>query len=307
MEPSGNLKRIVERDGELHLRTFHPDYSDKPFFIPLSTIFSLIDKQSDDVPVSDGPSPSRSDILLCQAYAATHLPDRPEYYQNVKPHIRLRVLLDENLPNQLIAPLSQAFNNLTHVYHEGYASSTDSDLFEKEILFFEMRRKKNCNKNPTKRIIFSRDSDMTDLAKEAWSRKIEGFLSEKGRMPERDELNFEDIPVAFQCKTPALGKVEASDIYIAHAQDIKKAAYSGECAAYYMTIHGIHPARGASFDALCVEAERQYAIRLLAQGKENEGAKLLLDKHKPTTLKVERRGMWEYDAKMRCQRLALVA
>ncbi len=307
MEPSGNLKRIEERDGELYLRTFNPDYSTRPVYIPLSRIFSFADGEIDKSHFSEGPHPTRSDILLCRAYAATHLPDRLEYYQNVKPNIRLRILLDENLPNQLIYPLSQAFNNLTHVYHEECASHADSELFEKETLFFEMRSKRKSNKNPTKRIIFSRDSDMTDLAKEEWTTRIVEFLADNGRLPMRGEIDFEDVPVAFQCKAEALGKVDASGVYIEYADDVKKAAYSGECAAYYMTVSGVRPAHKASFEDLCIEVERQRAIGLLNQGVHNAEAIKLLDACKPKTLKVTRKSMWEYDKQQRCQPLPIAA
>lgn len=303
--PEGPLARIVTKEGRDYLRTFNSRYGEGPIFIPLSVVFSLVDKGNVEDRFSRDTLPRLSDILLCRAYAATHLPERPEYRENINPKVRLRILLDENLSNKLLYPLTKAFNNLTHVYHEYCGGEEDAELFCKDdLLFPDNRRTKNRNKSPIKRVIFSKDSDMTDLAVESWIEKIEFFQSENGRMPELSELNFDDVPAVFQCCDKVLSGPEACDIYIRYAEDIKRLTYNQEAASYEISRSGVRPVKGATFDELVEKVKQNQALANLHSGIDPESAIALLESIKPRTMKVVRREMWAYSPDGTCVAVA---
>ncbi len=261
MECSGALSRIVDHQGELFLAS---SGSCKPG-VPLNFIFEAID---DNRPRSElrKRGVSQSDIRLCRAFAATHLPERPEFTRNNNPHSKVSVLIDENISNRLITPLSSIFRNVTHVYHMDMGGFTDEFLFNRHhYKIDEMDSKKYRKERGRKRIIISRDSDMRDLIVDRWRNRLRPLVNDSFSFDPTD-INMSDTPVIFQCRGEKFSSADFANVYTDHATDIKKAAYSGEAAAYVISYGGVKPAQGATFEEIWEGLKKEKAILDIKDG-----------------------------------------
>jgi|GEM_PF-3095828 len=229
-------------DGEYFLRIFRGNGGDQEVYdyVALRTIF----EQSANGTLKDNfPDLKERDIRLCEAFAATNLDNHPLYKKNFRSK-KVSILFDENLPYGLVPELSQVLPNLSHVYLEGMGGYMDDFLFNRP--WFALKDEKPSDmkrKRQTKHIIISRDSDLTDLARDQWIRRIQVVAHP-------DKIMFDDVNVVFHVTDTGMTRLEHADHYKEYARDIMKAAYSCEAASYVLDKDGVRPEPGSSFPEL---------------------------------------------------------
>lgn len=241
-------------------------------FYPLNAIF---DAHSRGNVTKEFPDLNPKDLHLCSAFLATNVPGHPAYIKNNRGK-RVKILFDENLPYGLVSALTEELPNLSHVYLEGMDGFADEFIFHRP--WYQLKtasaydRRKSAG---TKYIIITRDTDLTDLARNQWCKRIAACAT-----PE--DLKFNDVNAVFRVVDESFTNVENVVRFKELAQEIMKAAYSCKAASYTISKSGVHIERGSSLENLIEQVERKImydgeGYRSLGEQERSQGRSLRLN------------------------------
>lgn len=244
--------RVVEKagDGELFLRL--PERGvDSPngrfSLIPLKSIFAV------NSPHADHPGLTERDLQLCEAFLATNVPGHPFYIRNNRGK-RVKILFDENLPYGLVPALTHELPNLSHVYLEGMKGYADEFIYNRPNYCLKKKTPYEAMRDrTTKYIIITRDSDLTDLARAQWKRRM--VVSH-----DPENIMFDDVNVVFRVTDERLTSLENIGQFKKMAREIMRLAYSGDSASYIIGKSGVVPEPGSRKKQLLHEVEETIKV-----------------------------------------------
>lgn len=189
------------------------------------------------------------DLRTALMLATMRLPETDEYKRNNR-YKRTKILLDENLSTRLIPELSRELSNLSHIYFEGMQGATDEFIYWRPWTQLKNRTAREQRVHAgTKYIIITLDSDLTEIARNQWLKRIVTSST-----PE--DIDFSNVNAIFHVRDINLGRPENGTGDWPVAKDILRAAYSGEASSYSITKNGVRPEAGCSKKELIAYADR---------------------------------------------------
>lgn len=222
-------------------------------YIPVSAILEEVDNGATPKSLKKKFNNCRftqDDIRACRAFAAVSMPNRREYKRNARER-RMKILLDENMPYQLIMPLLKKFGGLTHIYFEEMAGFTDEFIYYRP--FYHLKKKSLTERKKdikTRYIIFTRDRDLVDIAREQWLNRI------------RCSATPEDIRIArsniiIHVQDMSFGTKDDTKHLVAMADKILQMIESKEACAYAVTKGGVHPIKSCRMDDMIKRVDEE--------------------------------------------------
>ncbi|MBI1327137.1 MAG: hypothetical protein GC136_05800 [Alphaproteobacteria bacterium] len=201
---------------------------------------------------------TRDDIRVCRAFAAVTMPERREYKKNARER-RMKILLDENMPYQLITPLLKKFGGLTHIYFEGMEGFADEFIYYRP--FYQLKKKtqrERIKDIKTRYVIFTRDRDMVDIARAQWLNRIRCSAT-----PE--DIRFAGTNVIIHIQDASFAKAKNSKALTALADQILEMIESKQACAYSVKKDGVAPIGNCRLDEMIKRVAEEDLRRRIAE------------------------------------------
>lgn len=221
-------------------------------YLGVNEIIDLIEKggyRDSDV-LSAFPHLEAPDLSACRAFAAVNMPGSREYRRNNR-YSSVKILLDENLPHDLVLPLSHHTSNLSHIYYEGMGGYMDEFIYWRPKYQIKERGgesdRQRSKRLGIKHIIISNDSDLCDLAEDQWRQRI-------GASSNPDAIDFKDTNTVFSIAKHHYTKLKDPEFCEQVARGIMRAAFDPKAPWYKIRGNGtVYP--GVLFSSLCQQVE----------------------------------------------------